>query len=118
MYSANARFETYQQPAQQGTFAVSPYTDSEVQAIIAGYTEYASDLAYRGRFFVKNGLKWIHNLEALRRKLNNEYGRYIDDEELRAEFGYDVENYYARHQNLRLQRDPAFRRLIAQIKVH
>ncbi|MCW9715195.1 MULTISPECIES: hypothetical protein [Avibacterium] len=118
MYSANARFETYQQPAQQGTFAVSPYTDSEVQAIIAGYTECADARAYNGRYFIKNGLKWIHNLEALRRKLNNEYGRYIDDEELRAEFGYDVENYYARHQNLRLQRDPAFRRLMAQIKVH
>lgn len=78
-----------------------PYTPSEIAALHEGYLEIMDDRAFNQRCFVKNGKKWIHNLEALRTKLNQEYGRYIDDDELAASqpegFAYDVENYYARY---------------------
>lgn len=83
--------------ATQATFNPS-YTESEINAIAAGFVEIRDERAYNGRYFMKNGKKWIHNLEALRKKLNAEYGRYIDDEELSAPapegFGYDIETYY------------------------
>lgn len=83
--------------ATQATFNPS-YTESEMNAIAAGFVEVRDERAYNGRYFMKNGKKWIHNLEALRKKLNAEYGRYIDDEELSAPapegFGYDIETYY------------------------
>ena len=80
------------------TVSNPPYTQSEINAIVAGFIEVKDECAYNGRYFIKNGKKWIHNLEALRKKLNSEYGRYIDDEELSSAapegFGYDVETYY------------------------
>ena len=83
--------------ATQATFNPS-YTESEMKAIAAGFVEVRDERTYNGRYFMKNGKKWIHNLEALRKKLNAEYGRYIDDEELSAPapegFGYDTETYY------------------------
>ena len=75
-----------------------PYTQSEINAMAAGFAEVQDERAYNGRYFVKNGKKWIHNLEALRKKLNAEYGHYICDEELSSlapeGFGYDIETYY------------------------
>lgn len=80
------------------TVSNPPYTQSEINAIVVGFIEVKDECAYNGRYFIKNGKKWIHNLEALRKKLNSEYGRYIDDEELSSAapegFGYDVETYY------------------------
>lgn len=102
--------------------AFIPYTSSEVEALIAGYVEIADDRAYHGRCFVKNGKKWIHHLKALRAKLNNEYGRYIDDEELSASypegFGYDVENYYSRHQNNSFLNSVHFNDVLNQVRLH
>ena len=75
-----------------------PYTASELLAISLGYCEVSDHKAYNGRYFILNGKKWIHNLEALRRKLKDQYCRYITDEELEAYapegFGYDVQAYY------------------------
>lgn len=80
-----------------------PYTINELEAINSGYVEIYDSRAYRGRYFIKNGKKWIHNLEALRHELNKIYSRYIDDEELSSPapegFGYDVENYYLRNKD-------------------
>ena len=73
--------------ATQATFNPS-YTESEMKAIAAGFVEVRDERTYNGRYFMKNGKKWIHNLEALRKKLNAEYGRYIEG------FGYDTETYY------------------------
>lgn len=75
-----------------------PYTSSELLAISLGYKEVFQPRSYNQRYFILNGEKWIHNLEALRHKLNREYGRYITDEELEASepegFGYDVTAYF------------------------
>lgn len=75
-----------------------PYTASELKAISLGYVEEQDDRAYNGRYFIKDGKKWIHNIGALRNTLIQNYIRYIDDEELSAAepegFGYDVEAYY------------------------
>lgn len=75
-----------------------PYTSSELLAISLGYKEVFHPRSYNQRYFILNGKKWIHNLDALRHKLNHEYGRYITDEELEASepegFGYDVTAYF------------------------
>ncbi|HDR1284620.1 hypothetical protein ACFGWO_08925 [Pasteurella multocida] len=59
------------------------YNESEYLVIRLGYKEVADSNPYSGRYFIKNGKKWIHN---------------IDDEELEASypksFGYDVVSYY------------------------
>ena len=102
-------------------FAI-PYTQSEIEAIIAGYDEKADERAYNGRCFVKAGKKWIHNLGALRNKLTTEYGRYIDDEELSAPypegFGYDVENYYSRYGKNSIKDSKAFKTLMDTVRIH
>lgn len=99
-----------------------PYTPSEIEALVAGYVEKYDERAYNKRYFIKNNKKWIHNLEALRNKLNNDYGRYIDDEELSAKypegFGYDVENYYARNQSHKLKNSKSFKDLMSKVKIH
>ena len=70
------------------------YDSSEKLALSLGYVEYADVKAYKGRYFLKDHKKWIHNIEALRRRLNREYGHYVTDDELLYGFGYDVEAYY------------------------
>ena len=47
--------------------------------------------AYNGRYFIKDGKKWIHNIEALKRQL-----RVNCDSEL-LEYDYDVVSYYETH---------------------
>lgn len=99
-----------------------PYTDSEIEALVAGYLEVADDRAFNRRYFIKDGKKWIHNLGKLRNKLNSEYGRYICDEELSASapegFGYDVENYYSRHPSFGIAKTEAFRTLLDKVRIH
>lgn len=102
---------------------IIPYTDSELLAISLGYREVADERAYNQRYFILNGKKWIHNLKALRRKLNAEYGRYIDDEELEAAapegFGYDVEAFYAYFQPARkdITQTSSFKALMEKVRV-
>lgn len=99
-----------------------PYTPSEIEALVAGYVEVADERAYRGRCFIRGGKKWIHNIGALRAQLVALYGRYIDDAELSAKapegFGYDVANYYARHNQQSLQQDKQFQQLMENIRLH
>lgn len=119
---------TWTKPAISQPKANSPwanqYTESERLALALGYREVADDNAFRGRYFIKDGKKWIHNLEALRRTLNQGYGRYIDDEELATPvpegFGYDVEAYYSYNfkPETSLQQNEGFQRLLSQVKVH
>ncbi|BFU59581.1 MULTISPECIES: hypothetical protein [Rodentibacter] len=92
------QYSTYTLPVKTSPTIFQPYTQSELLALSLGFVEIQDPKAYRGRYFLKAGKKWIHNIEALRRQLNSEYGRYIDDGELSASspegFGYDVEAYY------------------------
>lgn len=101
----------------------TPYSNSELLAISLGYEEVADSKAYNQRYFILNGKKWIHNLEALRHKLNAQYGRYITDEELEAAdpegFGYDVEAYYNYCQPVtrNITHTPSFKSLMTQVKM-
>lgn len=100
-----------------------PYNESELLAISLGYEEVADPKAYNQRYFILNGKKWVQNLEALRHKLNEQYGRYITDEELEAVepegFGYDVEAYYGHYQpaSRNIMHTAAFQSLMEQVKV-
>lgn len=42
-----------------------PYTNEEQLALSSGHQEMRQDNAYRGRFFIKNGLKWMFNIKSL-----------------------------------------------------
>lgn len=99
-----------------------PYTPSEIEALVAGFEEVADKRAYNGRYFIRNGKKWIHNLGALRKKLSDEYGYFISDEELSASapegFGYDVENYYSRHNQNDLTQNKTFQDLMEKVRLH
>lgn len=53
-----------------------------------GYQAYPCRHAYGGYYHIKDGLLWIHNIEALMHKLGTS-----SLHELRAK-GYDVEAYY------------------------
>lgn len=99
-----------------------PYNQSEIEALIAGFEEVADERAYNGRYFIRGGKKWIHNLGALRNKLIKEYGYFISDEELSASapegFGYDVENYYSRHKQNDLTQNKDFQKLMEKVRLH
>lgn len=69
-------------------FSTPKYTRSENVAISQGYKEVEDASAYNGRYFIKNGLKWIHNISALKKML-----RIYADEDLIA-MGYDAQAYY------------------------
>lgn len=57
-------------------------------AISLGFEEVSDANAYNGRYYIKNGIIWIHNIEALKHKLGAS-----SDQEL-AELGYDIDSYY------------------------
>src|SRR5690606_23243640 len=57
-------------------------------AISLGFEEVPDENAYKGRYYIKNGIIWIHDIGALKHKLGN-----ISDQEL-TELGYDVDSYY------------------------
>lgn len=67
------------------------YSGSEQLAYENGFRAHYDDNAFNGRYFFKKGLKWIHNIGALKYVLG-----VCDDKELEEE-GYDVETYYALH---------------------
>lgn len=94
------------------------YTASEIEAILSGYVQVDDKRAYNGRYFIKNNKKWIHNLNALRSKLNDIYARYIDDEELVHSFGYDVENYYFRHRENKISNNISIQSLIKKLSIN
>ena len=57
-------------------------------ALNLGFEEVCYEKAYRGKYYIKDGLVWIHDIEALKARLN-----FDKDEELRYE-NYDVTSYY------------------------
>ncbi len=63
------------------------YTSSERLALENGYEEIDDSNAYNGRYFIKNNLKWIHNIVALKKILG-----VTSDKEVR-DHGYDVDMY-------------------------
>ena len=69
----------------------SDFNRSELLAIKNGFEVVYDEDAYNGRYFIKDGKKWIHNIEALKRQL-----RVNCDSEL-LEYDYDVVSYYETH---------------------
>lgn len=67
------------------------YSPSEKQALKQGFEEVEDAEAYNGRYFVKNGKIWIHNIEGLKHRLE-----VYDEEQLRS-LNYDVDTYYELH---------------------
>ncbi|MBT1443082.1 hypothetical protein KJI95_00880 [Shewanella sp. JM162201] len=57
-------------------------------AVSLGFEEVPDENAYKGRYYIKNGIIWIHDIGALKHKLGD-----ISDQELAA-LGYDVDSYY------------------------
>lgn len=57
-------------------------------ALSLGFEEVCDKKAYRGKYYIKDGLIWIHDIEALRTRL-----KINEDEDLKY-LNYDVESYY------------------------
>ena len=57
-------------------------------ALNSGFEESRNEKAYRGKCYKKDGLGWIHDIEALKTSLN------IDEDEKLRHKGYDVGSYY------------------------
>ena len=69
----------------------SDFNRSEQLAVKNGFEVVYDKDAYNGRYFIKDGKKWIHNIDALKRQL-----RVNSDSEL-SEYDYDVVAYYETH---------------------
>lgn len=69
----------------------SDFNRSEQLALKNGFEVVYDNDAYNGRYFIKDGKKWIHNIDALKRQL-----RVNCDSEL-SEYDYDVVSYYETH---------------------
>lgn len=67
------------------------YNYSEQLAYDSGFKEVKDNSAYNGRYFIKNGMKWIHNIVALKRQLRVNSSKQLEN------MGYDVDTYYMYH---------------------
>jgi hypothetical protein len=65
------------------------YQTSVQLAIHLGYKEVQDPQAFKGRYFIKDGKKWIHDIEALMQHLC--ISHHSDLENL----GYDLSNYHS-----------------------
>ena len=52
----------------------SDFNRSELLAIKNGFEVVYDKDAYNGRYFIKDGKKWIHNIDALKRQLGTSSG--------------------------------------------
>ena len=66
------------------------YKNSELCAIEHGFEEFSDEKAYNGRYFLKAGLIWIHDIDALMKTSG------LDEEGLKKD-GYDVDTYHSRN---------------------
>lgn len=57
-------------------------------AISLGFEEVLDESAYKGKYYVKNNMIWIHDILALKHKLD-----VNSDQELKV-LNYDVDSYY------------------------
>lgn len=64
---------------------------SEQLALNNGFEMILDDDAYNGRYFIRDGKKWIHNISALKKQLRTYDNRVLE------QHGYDVEAYFASH---------------------
>lgn len=64
------------------------YQKNTELAISQGFEEVCDKKAYRGKYYIKDGLIWIHDIEALKTSLN------IDEDEALKDEGYDINSYY------------------------
>lgn len=80
--SSNRTYKHFQSDSSEKKF-----NRSELLALKCGFKTVEDENAYNGRYFIKDGLKWIHNLKALKYTLgvSSEY-------ELKQQ-GYDVDAY-------------------------
>ncbi len=69
----------------------SDFNRSEQLAVKNGFEVVYDKDAYNGRYFIKDGKKWIHNIDALKRQLR------IDSDAELSEYDYDVSAYYKTH---------------------
>lgn len=69
----------------------SDFNRSELLAIKNGFEVVFDEDAYNGRYFIKDGKKWIHNIDALKRQLGTSSDSEVEEK------GYDVEAYYSCH---------------------
>ena len=67
------------------------FNRSEKLALKYSFEMVIDEEAYNGRYFIKDGKKWIHNIDALKRQL----GTKSDD--VLINNGYDVKSYYLTH---------------------
>ena len=68
--------------------------DNDVElAISSGFARVDDPSAYKGCYYVKNGKKWIHNIEALKKILE------VSTDEGLVLLDYDVESYYNKYSN-------------------
>lgn len=80
----------YQNPAKQFDQELK-FNRSEYLALKNGFQVVLDENAYNGRYFIKDGKKWIHNISALKSQL-----RIYDDYGV-EKMGYDVAVYYQTH---------------------
>ena len=64
------------------------YNESEQEAYDRGFRAVYDNEAYNERYFIRDGLIWIHDIDALMKKL------YLNDEDELRELDYDVDEYY------------------------
>ena len=57
-------------------------------ALSLGFEEVCDERAYRGKYYIKDGLIWIHDIEALKTSLN------INKDGELEHSNYDVKSYY------------------------
>ena len=67
------------------------FNASEKLALKHGFEMVIDENAYNGRYFIQDGKKWIHNIDALKRQLR------IDSDAELSEYDYDVSAYYKTH---------------------
>jgi len=80
----------YKQVSQQLKQHIN-YNRSEQLALNNGFEEVSDEKAYNGRYFIKDGRKWIHNISGLKRQLG------ICDNSKLEELDYDVNMYFLTH---------------------
>ncbi|MDD3834377.1 MAG: hypothetical protein PHS42_02785 [Sulfurimonas sp.] len=67
------------------------FNKSEQLALNNGFKVVLDASAYNGRYFIKDGRKWIHNISALKRQF------CITDNSKLEQMGYHIDAYFETH---------------------
>jgi flagellar biosynthesis/type III secretory pathway protein FliH len=84
---ASSSSRSYNAAASKQNLKTKSYNSSEQRAHDCGFKAVYEEGAYNGRYFVKDGKKWIHNLKALKSTMN------VSSEYQLKQMGYDVDAY-------------------------